>query len=167
MMATLYTVGYEGSHIDEFVAELKKHGISHLADIRKNPVSRKRGFSKKRLAENLAEVGIDYTHWSSLGVPSLWRKEAKAKIITREKMFKDYSKKILPKQQEEIDELIKLIGKNNLVLLCYEAEASDCHRHYLVQEILKKKKLKVVDLVLKPEGPLLFKMPFKAMNKHL
>ncbi len=104
----LFTVGYEGSDIEEFVAGLRKSGVTHLADIRKNPVSRKKGFSKKRMAEQLALVGIEYTHWPSLGVPTLWRKEAKAKLITREKMFKDYVKKVLPEAADEIDELIAI-----------------------------------------------------------
>ncbi|KYG65602.1 hypothetical protein AZI86_00545 [Bdellovibrio bacteriovorus] len=163
-MAKLFTVGYEGCDINQFVAGLKENGIEHLADIRKNPVSGKKGFSKKRLAEELAKEGIEYTHWPSLGVPTLWRKEAKAKIITRDKMFKDYVKKVLPEVSEEIAELKKLILKKKLVLLCYEADESDCHRHYLVQEMQKKKKIKVVNLVLKPESPRLFNL---TMNKNL
>lgn len=73
-------------------------------------------------------------------------------------MFKDYVKKVLPEASEETAELQKLIAKKNLVLLCYEADESDCHRHYLVQELQKKKKLKVVNLVLKPESPRLFNL---------
>jgi uncharacterized protein (DUF488 family) len=154
--AKLFTVGYEGTDIDEFVEALHDHGIQHLADIRKNPVSRKKGFSKKRLAEKLAEKNIQYTHWPSLGVPTLWRKEAKAKIITREKMFKDYVKKVLPERSDDIDELITIMKKENLVLLCYEADEADCHRHYVVEEIKKREKIKVVDLKLLPEEPRLF-----------
>lgn len=145
---TVYTVGYERQDIDEFVMGLKKRGIKQLADIRKNPASRKRGFSKKRLAEKLAEAGIEYTHWPSLGVPTLWRKEAKAKKITREAMFKRYVQKVLPAHTEEIKALMKLIAKSKLVLLCYETDAGDCHRHYLVQEMQHLKKMKVVDILL-------------------
>jgi uncharacterized protein (DUF488 family) len=156
-MDKLFTVGYEGTDIDDFVAGLKKAKIKHLADVRKNPVSRKKGFSKKRLAEALGQVGIEYTHWPSLGVPTLWRKEAKAKIITRAKMFKDYTKKILPEHADEIEQLIEIMKGRNLVLLCYEADESDCHRHFIVAEIKKRQKIKVVDLVLKPQAPRLFK----------
>lgn len=151
MATTLYTVGYEGQDIDEFVAGLKKHGIKQLADIRKNPVSRKRGFSKKRLAEKLAEVGIEYTHWPTLGVPTLWRKEAKVKRITREAMFKKYVQKVLPAHTEEISNLMKLIPKSRLALLCYEADSTDCHRHYLVKEMQSLKKMKVVNITLETQ----------------
>lgn len=47
----LFTVGYEGLEIDDFTKFLKRHRIQLVADLRKNPVSRKRGFSKHKLAE--------------------------------------------------------------------------------------------------------------------
>ncbi|KYG69997.1 DUF488 family protein [Bdellovibrio bacteriovorus] len=155
----IFTVGYEGCDIDEFTEGLKEKGVTHVVDIRKNPLSRKRGFSKKKLAEELAKKEIAYTHMPGLGVPTLWRKQAKTHLITREKMFRDYVKKVLPKQQEEILELLKLGKKKGLTLLCYESDASDCHRRYVAEEMDRhqKGKLKVENLVLKDqEGIFLF-----------
>jgi len=154
----IYTVGYEGLDIEDFVKGLKEKRIQVVADVRKNPVSRKRGFSKKKLGEILNQQGIDYIHYGSLGVPSAWRKQAKAKIITREKMFKDYSRKILPEHLEEVATIIDLAKKKKVALLCYECNADDCHRHYIANRIQKmKKSVKIEDFVI--EGSKSFREP--------
>lgn len=66
----IVSVGYEGRDIDGFVDELAAAGVDLVADVRLNPVSRKPGFSKTRLSEALAEVGIGYVHLRSLGNPT-------------------------------------------------------------------------------------------------
>jgi uncharacterized protein (DUF488 family) len=61
-MTTLYTIGYEGTDIDRFVATLKAVGVQLLADVRALPLSRKRGFSKNGAAsKSLAVVVITLT----------------------------------------------------------------------------------------------------------
>lgn len=102
----IYTIGYENCEIDEFVRGLRTQKIKTVADLRKNPVSRKPGFAKSRLAAALGSVGIEYIHVPELGVPTEWRKLAKAEILTRKKMFRDYEKKILARAGKEISNLI-------------------------------------------------------------
>lgn len=144
----LYTIGYEGHDLDEFITTLKKNKIKNLIDIRKNPVSRKRGFSKNKLREALAEQGIEYHHLGELGVPSEWRKQAKEEIISRKKMFSNYVSKILPKEDLAIRDIITLAKKKKSVLLCYEREAMDCHRFYLSKEIQKREPTEVLNLLI-------------------
>ena len=43
-MTTLYTIGYEGTDIDRFVATLKAVGVRLLVDVRVFTLSRKKGF---------------------------------------------------------------------------------------------------------------------------
>ena len=38
-MASVYTIGYAAFNIDDFIDVLKNHKISHLIDVRSNPVS--------------------------------------------------------------------------------------------------------------------------------
>ncbi len=154
----LYTVGYEGCDIEEFTTALKEAGVTQVADLRKNPVSRKRGFSKRLMGEALAEKKIEYLHLPGLGVPTEWRKLAKEELITRKKMFKDYVQKILPKAQEEIAVLQKLLKKKGLALLCYEADASDCHRHFVAEEMIRTTKGKIIidNLQVRSDEPKLF-----------
>ncbi len=65
-MNTIYTIGYQGVNIDEFVKCLKNNGIEILADVRQRPYSRKAGFSKQALSSRLSEVGIAYASISKL-----------------------------------------------------------------------------------------------------
>jgi uncharacterized protein (DUF488 family) len=147
---TIYTIGYEGSNIEEFVDFLSANKITCVVDVRKNPVSRKKGFSKRRMSENLLTRNIRYTHLPDLGVPTDWRKKAKAHLITRQKMFRDYVRKILPLRDEALTEIVALARKERLALLCYECDAQDCHRHYITEELASRgtKGLRVVNLQL-------------------
>ncbi len=146
----LYTIGYEGCDIDEFVEALSRSQIRFLADVRKNPVSRKPGFSKSRLAAKLAAAGIEYLHLPELGVPTQWRKDAKAELITRDRMFKDYRRQILPKAGEQIRLLKSLVSKSNaksrIALLCYEADACDCHRADVAKKVAKREDIYDLDI---------------------
>jgi uncharacterized protein (DUF488 family) len=155
----IFTVGYEGFDIDEFADGLKKKGIRLIADLRKNPVSRKRGFSKNLLRQNLETRGIEYIHMPGLGTPTEWRKQAKAQLITRDKMFRDFTKKIIPAHPTELQELRELAKKKKVALLCYETEAADCHRRCVSDELvrLEKGKLEVIDLELPKKEPGLFR----------
>lgn len=65
----LWSAGYEGRDIDSFLASLVGSHISAVADVRLTPISRKKGFSKTRLGEALAEAGIEYMHLRGLGNP--------------------------------------------------------------------------------------------------
>lgn len=144
----LFTVGYEGLDIDEFTSFLKKKRIQLIADIRKNPVSRKKGFSKHKMAAALKEKGIDYIHMPGLGTPSAWRKLADKGMLTREKMFENFVEEIIPTHPDEMNELRKLMRQKRMALLCYEADASDCHRSFVAEEIarLENGQVEVVDL---------------------
>jgi uncharacterized protein (DUF488 family) len=146
----LFTVGYEGHEIENFCKKLKRNGIRCVADLRKNPVSRKKGFSKNKLRENLQKYNIEFVHFGGLGVPTLWRNHAKQKLITRKKMFFDYKTRIIPKHLSEIEVLRVLMRYGGLALLCYERDALDCHRHFVSEKIkrLEKDNISVVDLIL-------------------
>lgn len=144
----VFTIGYEGCDIGDFVSFVRAEKVEQIVDTRKNPVSRKRGGSKNRLAEALRAKKIDFVHVPSLGMPREWRREAKDGEITRKQMFARYEKKILPLADEEIHALINRSGKMKIALLCYEADPSDCHRSQVAARMqkLSKKKRKVVNL---------------------
>lgn len=141
---TVYTIGYEGCEIDEFIEYLVKKKIQLIADVRKNPISRKRGFSKNKLAARLSEKNIDYVHYKGLGVPSEWRKRAKQNLITRERMFDDYVEKILPEHSQEIEDIRDRAKKLRVALLCYERAADDCHRRRVSDRLRRAKRGKAV-----------------------
>ena len=52
----LYTIGYEGVSLEEYMNKLIRNGVEVLVDVRKNPLSMKYGFSKgllKKFCENI------------------------------------------------------------------------------------------------------------------
>ena len=76
-MAELYTFGYEGLAIDAFIARLKSARVETVIDVRANPLSRKRGFSKTSFAIALRAAGIEYRHVVAMGCPKPVRDQYK------------------------------------------------------------------------------------------
>ena len=79
-----YTIGYEGADLFDFLATLKHAEVSLLVDIRELPASRRKGFSKNALQENLESVGIQYIHLRDLGDPK------EGRLAARTGNFKDF-----------------------------------------------------------------------------
>src|SRR5215213_8895758 len=74
----IFTIGYEGATMGEFLAALQSAGVERVIDVRAVPNSRRPGFSKTPLRNALAEVGIDYVHLRALGTPAAGREAARA-----------------------------------------------------------------------------------------
>ena len=62
----IFTIGYEGATVGEFLAALQEAGVKRLIDVRALPLSRRLGFSKSPLRAALKEAGIDYVHLKAL-----------------------------------------------------------------------------------------------------
>ena len=64
----IYTIGHSTRSIDAFIALLKAHEVTRLADIRSIPRSRRHPhFSIESLSTSLAAAGIAYRHFPGLG----------------------------------------------------------------------------------------------------
>src|SRR5919197_4026258 len=74
----IFTIGYEGATVGEFLAALKAAGVERVIDVRALPLSRRPGFSKSPLCAALDEAGIEYVHLKALGTPSEGRAAARA-----------------------------------------------------------------------------------------
>ncbi|OGK16305.1 hypothetical protein A2774_05175 [Candidatus Roizmanbacteria bacterium RIFCSPHIGHO2_01_FULL_39_12c] len=66
---TLFTIGYQGQNVYNFIQNLNKEHIGVIIDIRENPFSRKPGFSKSVLSKELLNAGIEYYHFQEMGTP--------------------------------------------------------------------------------------------------
>ena len=132
----LFTIGYEGLSIDSFLRYLTESNINIVFDVRKNPISRKKGFSKSDLNGKLNSGKIRYIHLPQLGTPRSLRRELRIK--------KDYShfferyNGFLEKQIEYVDQILNILKTGNVALLCYEKEASKCHRSAIALKIKKR-----------------------------
>lgn len=129
----IYTIGYEGLGLEDFVGRLRRAGVRIVIDVRELPLSRKRGFSKGALAEALATARIRYSHMRSLGCPK--------PIRDRHRANKDWTEytaafmKHLGTQRAAVDELAQVCAERPAALLCYEADAGRCHRTYVARGI--------------------------------
>src|SRR5215213_5559790 len=74
----IFTIGYEGATVPEFLAALKDAGVERVIDVRALPLSRRPGFSKSPLRAALEEAGIEYVHLKALGTPADGRAAARA-----------------------------------------------------------------------------------------
>src|SRR5688572_16080609 len=66
-MQTIFTIGYEGATLSDFIATLQVAGVRRVVDVRELPQSRRPGFSKNVLRTALEEHGFAYEHRKPLG----------------------------------------------------------------------------------------------------
>jgi uncharacterized protein (DUF488 family) len=128
-------VGYEGVTPEEVLAELNGRGVTTLVDVRLNPISRKKGFSKKSLSEFLAANGVRYLHVPALGNPKDNR-EAYAEVGTDDgNAARDRYKKLLKASPatEALQELAALAESSSVAVFCYEHSELRCHRHEVLR----------------------------------
>jgi len=141
----LFTIGYEGTSIEAFINTLIHNGIQLLCDVRKNPLSRKFGFSKGKLKHITETVSIKYIHIPEVGIDS----DKRSSLVSAEdyqNLFKSYEK-TLPNLKPYLEQLYSLLCSNNrIALMCYEKEASMCHRHILSDYIVNNYKITSKDL---------------------
>ena len=125
----LFTIGYEGRSIDDYMNILIKNNVQVLFDVRKNPISRKYGFSKKSLQKIAENLGIKYLHIPKLGISSHLRKSLNSEVDYK-KLFLFYKKTILDVQKEELIKIVAQLNyKKRIALTCFELDSSFCHRH--------------------------------------
>jgi uncharacterized protein (DUF488 family) len=139
----IFTVGYEGATVDEFLSALTDAGVKRVIDIRAVPNSRRPGFSKTPLRNALGEVGIDYVHFRALGTPADGR--AAARAGRHEELERIYAGQLeLPEAIAQGAEMLELAREKPSALLCYERDPSGCHRTLLLRALAPE--AEVVDL---------------------
>lgn len=124
----LYTIGYQERTVEEYINCLIKEDVKVLCDVRKNPVSRKYGFSKTTLQNALETVGIQYEHLPELGIPGASRKDLHS-LEDYNRLFDSYEKQVLSSSHNLLDMIYRLIQKKKRVALtCFERLPEYCHR---------------------------------------
>jgi uncharacterized protein (DUF488 family) len=131
----LYTIGYEGISLEEYLVRLLKNDVKVLVDVRNNPLSMKYGFSKSQLKKYCASLGIDYVHIPEVGIQRDQRQELNAQI-DYDKLFAVYRKNNLAKTTNSQNEILKLLKQHKrIALTCFEANICQCHRKHLAEAI--------------------------------
>lgn len=142
---TLFTLGYEGIHFEEYVNKLIRNNVQLLCDVRHNPFSRKFGFSQKSLATLLPKMGIQYQHLPELGIESKSRKQLNS-MSDYEALFAKY-RKTLPGRASGLGRVMEMIDQQKrIALTCFEKNAYCCHRHCVSDFLAGQHGLTVVHL---------------------
>lgn len=134
-MKKIYTIGYEGMDLEEFMSLLAEHDVETIVDVREMPLSRKPGFSKKALEAALNLSGREYVHMGSLGCPKSIRDQYR-----EDGNWKRYSEgflKYLATQDDAVAELSALAETSSCALLCFEADYNFCHRSMVASAVKK------------------------------
>jgi len=107
--------------------------------------SRRAGFSKTLLAASLKAAGIDYRHLRGLGTPKPGRQAAHAgRIAEMHRIYNAHLEE--PQAQLELAEACEIARDKPAALLCYEADAKNCHRDIVAGLIKDRIGCEVVDL---------------------
>ena len=150
---TLFTVGYEGMVFETWLNILIRSGIKVVCDIRRNPRSRKYGFSQQSLATRLPNFDMEYVHLPLLGIEGSQRKHLKSKEDYR-LLFARYKRRLSSPDsidkldiKRELKRIVELLeNRRRMALVCFEADHERCHRHCLSDYLSTKCPCRVVHL---------------------
>src|SRR5436305_1918203 len=130
----IFTIGYEGTTVPEFVAVLKAAGVSRVIDVRALPLSRRPGFSKSPLRAALEQAGIEYVHLKALGTPPEGR--AAACAGRHKDLERIYAGQLeLAEAIAQSAQMLDLAAEKPSALLCMEREPAHCHRSLLLNAV--------------------------------
>ena len=134
----LLTIGYEGKCLEHYLNQLLRAGVTLLCDIRRNPLSRKYGFSKATLSKACEGVGIRYEHVPELGIASDQRRNLETQE-DYDALFMVYERDYLPQQKTALERIRHWLAgeKQRVALTCFEEMPQQCHRH-CVSKVLER-----------------------------
>jgi uncharacterized protein (DUF488 family) len=130
----IFTIGYEGATVGEFIAALHTAGVKRVIDVRALPLSRRPGFSKSSLRASLEQSGMEYIHLKALGTPSEGRTAARAG--RHADMARIYAGQLeLPEAIGQSALMLELAREKPTALLCMERDPAVCHRTLLIDAV--------------------------------
>lgn len=131
----LFTIGYEGISLEEYLNRLLKNDVKVLVDVRNNPLSMKYGFSKNQLQRYCNSLGIEYVHYPEVGIQSEQRQDLNTQA-DYDKLFALYRENNLTKTTSSQEKILNLLKeKQRIALTCFEANICQCHRKHLAEAI--------------------------------
>ncbi len=132
---SIFTIGYEGISLENYLNKLVKNNIKLLVDVRKNPLSMKYGFSKTLLKTFCESLGIKYVHIPEVGINSNQRQTLERQE-DYDMLFESYKKTTLKETSTKQQEIINLLNEyNRIALTCFESNICQCHRLPLVESL--------------------------------
>ena len=137
MMAKVYTIGYAGIQLPQFIDVLLQNGVTMLIDVRSMPRSRYfQNYNNYSLVKELAKQNIRYEHWQEFGARQL---DCKYTTIANSEPF-----------QKALERIRK--SKETICLMCAEIDPINCHRFILVGRYLDD----VTNIIAKRNGEVIY-----------
>ena len=145
MINTIYTIGYSGFVIDDFIQILKKYEISVVIDVRSNPYSQYHlEYNKENLKKKLKQNKRYYrNYFLEFGARQIDKKYYSKEGYLDFELFSK-SENFL----KGIKKLENAMEKNYvIVLMCAEKDPIICHRAIMISKIFSEKGYRVIHLL--------------------
>ena len=137
------TVGHSTHPLEAFVALLRRHAVTALADVRSTPYSRfNPHFNRKSLDREVNARGIAYLF---LGRALGGRPEDRSCYENGQVRYDRVARTAL--FREGIDRVVRGAADNRIALMCAEKEPLDCHRTILVGRSLVERGIAVAHIL--------------------
>ncbi|MDQ6719013.1 MAG: DUF488 domain-containing protein [Gemmatimonadota bacterium] len=151
--ARIFTIGHSTRPFEEFAELLKREGVTHLADVRSFPSSRRYPhFNKALLVPALAAKGIAYTHFPALGGRRAARKDSR-NTAWKNSGFRGYADYMETTPfSEGLDSLRLAAPAAPTAIMCAEAVPWRCHRSMISDALVAggDEVMHILDSGLKP-----------------
>lgn len=140
MITKLFTIGYAGFGLPEFLTELKKRQIQLVIDVRSQPFSKYYAdYNKDRICNALKNENIYYRNYAKE-----FGARQENKVYYSSEGYLDFSKFSKSEVfQNGIERLCLSMQKGySFVLMCAEKDPIDCHRAILVSRAFHEKDIR-------------------------
>lgn len=139
----IFTAGYGNRGFDGFVALMKRHGVTHVVDVRSVPQSSYwEDFRRERLQRILPEAGLRYVYMGDTlgGVDN-------SPVLCKEPDSVDLDPLFdQPKLAMGLEKLMQAAESRTVCLMCGCLRPHRCHRFRLVGEALARRGVEVLHL---------------------
>ena len=135
--SVLFTIGYEGLSLEQYIKKLILYDVHTLCDVRKNAYSQKYGFSKYTLEKACSGVDIRYIHVPQLGIESDKRQDLRSQK-DYDILFDEYERTTLMENKEALMKVRSIIDTDKRVALtCFEKDPKQCHRSRVANALMR------------------------------
>ena len=132
----LFTIGYEGVALEDYIKRLIIEDVHILCDVRKNAYSQKYGFNKSQLEKACEGVGIRYVHVPDLGIESDKRQDVRSQH-EYDVLIAEDDRTVIPQNQQSWRYFYNLIMTDERVALtCFEKDPKQCHRSRVAKALM-------------------------------
>ena len=144
MTTTIFTIGYSGFRVDEFIDALIYHRVSTVIDVRSIPFSRYNPeYNAPVISRTLDALKISYRNF---------HKEFGARQQDRSfypKGYMDFEEFAKSEQfQEGVSKILDAMNNDSVIaLMCAEKDPINCHRAILVARVFYQKGINVIHIM--------------------